>query len=234
MTEEKPENKSPDKQTEKKPKRPPNPERKARSKHANKIARKLKEKSFIYRKRVSKLIYICCHDFADEMLRQTREIEANGGMLVNDGSRRRTPGGVFMKLAKDPMTREQRQHFLYNRRPKAEREQAKAEREKAQADATPPDKPADVPPVTQTTDEEADATPDPVPDETAPTHPPLETLPAAVQAKLKPLYAAHDKFQKRVADLEASGTTGGLQAARLMVEATRQKIDAVLAQHTDT
>lgn len=218
MTEDKPEKKT--------PKRPPDPARKQRAKHANKIARKLKEKSFLYRKQVSKLIYICGHDFADEMLRQTREIEANGGMMVKDGSRRRTPGGVFMRLAKDQMTREQRQRFLYNRLTKAEREQAQAEREKAQAetaDAAPREKAPEATPASKPPETTAEQ-PEPLPA--------LDTLPAEAQPQLKPLYAAHDKFQKRVADLEASGTKNGLQAARLMVQATRKKIDAVLAQHT--
>jgi phosphorylated adapter RNA export protein len=33
-------------------------------------------------------------------LRETQEIESQGGMLLADGSRRRTPGGVFFYLVK--------------------------------------------------------------------------------------------------------------------------------------
>lgn len=32
------------------------------------------------------------------LLARAQEIEANGGMLINNGSRRRTPGGVFFAL----------------------------------------------------------------------------------------------------------------------------------------
>lgn len=38
-----------------------------------------------------------------ELFETTRGIEAGGGMMVADGTRRRTPGGVFMTLFKtDP------------------------------------------------------------------------------------------------------------------------------------
>jgi hypothetical protein len=42
-------------------------------------------------------------DFVEEILRQTLEIEANGGLMVNSGERRRTPGGVFFYLARGKM-----------------------------------------------------------------------------------------------------------------------------------
>lgn len=40
------------------------------------------------------------------LLDRTKEIEAADGMLVNDGSRRRTKGGVFFKLAKDALPKD--------------------------------------------------------------------------------------------------------------------------------
>ena len=39
-------------------------------------------------------------DKALELLTETEQIEQQGGMLVPDGSRRRTPGGVFFALAR--------------------------------------------------------------------------------------------------------------------------------------
>jgi len=49
-------------------------------------------------------------DRARAFLTQTGEIEAAGGLLLPDGSRRRTPGGVFFHLvrADDALTREDR------------------------------------------------------------------------------------------------------------------------------
>lgn len=47
-------------------------------------------------------------DFARDTLRETLAVEASGGMLTADGSRRRTPGGVFFYLAKAKMPPEAR------------------------------------------------------------------------------------------------------------------------------
>ncbi|HZB95792.1 MAG TPA: phosphorylated adapter RNA export RNA-binding domain-containing protein, partial [Herpetosiphonaceae bacterium] len=40
-------------------------------------------------------------DVALAILQETQQIEAQGGQLLPDGSRRRTPGGVFFTLVKD-------------------------------------------------------------------------------------------------------------------------------------
>lgn len=79
-------------------------------------------------------------DFANEVLRATDEVEAQGGMLVKDGSRRRTKGGVFFQLARARMNRWQQ--FCVFARPtkvemkrRAEREAARAAQAEAEAEA---------------------------------------------------------------------------------------------------
>jgi len=47
-------------------------------------------------------------DIIGELIAETERIEAEGGMLLSDGSRRRTPGGVFLFLAKKRLSREVR------------------------------------------------------------------------------------------------------------------------------
>ncbi|MBI5668235.1 MAG: hypothetical protein HZC41_09535 [Chloroflexi bacterium] len=42
----------------------------------------------------------CGVDFARQLLKETQEIEAQGGMMVKSGQRRRTTGGVFFYLAR--------------------------------------------------------------------------------------------------------------------------------------
>jgi len=53
-------------------------------------------------------------DQARTFLTQTQEIEAAGGLMLPDGSRRRTPGGVFFHLVRtdDNLTREDRTYIF--------------------------------------------------------------------------------------------------------------------------
>ena len=51
---------------------------------------------------------ICCR----AILGDTLQCEANGGMRTKDGSRRRTPGGVFFQLARERATTHKRWHLF--------------------------------------------------------------------------------------------------------------------------
>ena len=44
---------------------------------------------------ISTIIRYCGVEFAQAVLKDTLELEAQGGMMLPDNSRRRTPGGVF-------------------------------------------------------------------------------------------------------------------------------------------
>jgi len=47
------------------------------------------------------------------LLAETLACEANGGLLTQDGTRRRTPGGVFFQLVKKRATRQERHRLFY-------------------------------------------------------------------------------------------------------------------------
>lgn len=82
---------------------------------AMKIADTLGEIDAKPKRLLRRLIETCGPCFAQGLLEITERIEARGGMMVNDGSRRRTSGGVFFKLAKQRMTTEQRRLVFWPR-----------------------------------------------------------------------------------------------------------------------
>jgi hypothetical protein len=67
---------------------------------ANKIARKLGETNKAPQLQIRRIVEVLGPEQALAVLAEVKQVEANGGMLVPDGSRRRTPGGVFFVLAR--------------------------------------------------------------------------------------------------------------------------------------
>jgi hypothetical protein len=49
---------------------------------------------------------------AQAIYEQAMEVEAAGGMMLPDGSRRRTPGGVFFKLVRDSASEAEREKIF--------------------------------------------------------------------------------------------------------------------------
>lgn len=49
-------------------------------------------------RRIHTMILVCGHSFVLNLLEEAKEIEAGEGMMTQDGSRRRTLGGVFFTL----------------------------------------------------------------------------------------------------------------------------------------
>lgn len=59
-------------------------------------------------KQIRKIIDYFGPDFARQVYKETLEVEANGGLMLPNGERRRTIGGVFFFLSREKMTDEQR------------------------------------------------------------------------------------------------------------------------------
>jgi hypothetical protein len=74
------------------------------------IAGKLGETQKSALSQVSKIARICGMEFIQQTFDKTFEVEAQGGLVVGDSSRRRTTGGVFFKLARDTMSDEQHKY----------------------------------------------------------------------------------------------------------------------------
>jgi hypothetical protein len=86
------------------PRREPTPAQQA----AATIADGLGEHEHVPRAQVSRVVHVLGIERALAFYAQAQVTEAAGGMLLPDGSRRRTPGGVFFRLVRDGIAKEER------------------------------------------------------------------------------------------------------------------------------
>ncbi len=82
-------------------------------KAARELAALLGEKHHGVIGQIRRVIQLRGVDFVREMYTATLEIEANGGMMLPDNSRRRTPGGVFLHLIRAKLDDNQRKQVFY-------------------------------------------------------------------------------------------------------------------------
>src|SRR5215217_6332363 len=61
---------------------------------------------------LTKVLRTLGQDRCRAILAETLTREANGGMLTKDGTRRRTPGGVFFQLVKERATQQERRRLF--------------------------------------------------------------------------------------------------------------------------
>lgn len=64
------------------------------------------------RDQIARVVEVLGVEDALALLNETQGIEASGGMLTADGSRRRSPGGVFLTILKNRLTAEGRKAEL--------------------------------------------------------------------------------------------------------------------------
>lgn len=78
------------------------------------IAALLNESAEIPVQQITQILEHMGPEFVQELLSEVEKIEADGGLMTDDGSRRRTKGGVFFYLAKGKMPAEARQTVFPN------------------------------------------------------------------------------------------------------------------------
>ena len=71
---------------------------------AQQIAEALGESDDNPRTQIAAIVKLLGAEGALALLAQTQKVEEAGGLLVPDGTRRRTPGGVFFLLAREKLT----------------------------------------------------------------------------------------------------------------------------------
>jgi hypothetical protein len=96
------------------------------------IRRVMEEKSPVFNCQVQSLVEIRGQGFAIDVLIKTLRLEMDGGMMIADGSRRRTRGGTYIKLAKDKLYPEQKRELNFLTKTKMK---AYAEWEKKRSEA---------------------------------------------------------------------------------------------------
>ncbi len=87
------------------------------------IAAELGETADVAQVLIKRIVRTLGEERTRELVRHAKVVEEQGGMLLPDGSRRRTLGGVFFKLAKERATPEERGRIWLpktRRRPPAE------------------------------------------------------------------------------------------------------------------
>jgi len=80
---------------------------------AGRIAEALGETAPDPRGRIARIVLVLGGERAEAFVARTWAIEAAGGMPVRDGSRRRTPGGVFFRLVRASVGSEERARIFY-------------------------------------------------------------------------------------------------------------------------
>jgi hypothetical protein len=81
------------------------------------IAKALGEVEEIPLTQIGGVVRVLGEDGSLSLLKETLEIEANGGQLLADGTRRRSPGGVFFQLARKKLPVEERKEIFRERKP---------------------------------------------------------------------------------------------------------------------
>ncbi len=77
------------------------------------IAAKLGEQERTPLRQIRRMLHVVGPERVQAFVAQALEIEAAGGMMLPDGSRRRTVGGVFFRLARDQLSRAEARAIWY-------------------------------------------------------------------------------------------------------------------------
>ncbi len=98
--------------TQERPRPQLTPEQQASREAAIRIADALGERQHGPRAQVGRVVQVLGIERAQAIYEQALEVEAAGDMMLPDGSRRRTPGGVFFKLVRDSASEAEREKIF--------------------------------------------------------------------------------------------------------------------------
>lgn len=90
------------------------------------IAEQLGEQSDKPRRQIYRIIERVGIERTQEFLQKALEVESQGGLMVADGSRRRTPGGVFFFLVSEGVAPEERDYIRYAQEKRYKKKKSKS------------------------------------------------------------------------------------------------------------
>jgi len=190
---------------------------------AQEIARTLGETAKNAKRQIVSIIHYCGEAFARRVLDEALAIEEAGGMLVSDGSRRRTKGGVYFYLVRGYVRGDVMRAIFYTcrepERRRAAQKAAEQQREESRETAPPQAEPQPVP--------EAESVKVPAP---AP-----EVDLDAVRQQLEELRRVHQAAQAQLEAVKAGkaqGATGVLSLIKQVMDTSRE-IDRLIEQYPE-
>jgi len=77
------------------------------------VAEQLNETDNMPVSQINRMVRFAGRAFVETLLDETLQIEANGGMMTSDGSRRRTVGGIFFYLARQRLSYKMQRAIYY-------------------------------------------------------------------------------------------------------------------------
>lgn len=117
-------------------------EKKKKRAALNKVVHQIAQKLGETEKNPIRQIGIIVRHFGAEaalaLVAEVQAIEAQGGMMITNGQRRRTPGGVFFYLAKERMTPEDRERLMPSRYARIKQYKAKLREQEQEENANLP------------------------------------------------------------------------------------------------
>jgi hypothetical protein len=179
---------------------------------AKEIAHALQEKTYGPRVSIERLIRHIGLDFVEATLKETQDIQANGGMLVKDGSRQRSIGGVFMYIAKSKLDPEDRNRIFPNSH---QRKKKKTRNNQTSQQAI-------VNPLKDTTSQANITEPDDTQELKAVAETFKETTTSVESEELKKLKTAATTLRQRLRIMEATGQKGIKMTQKLLANTERK------------
>lgn len=183
---------------------------------AAKIAARLGETEYVPRKQIERVIFVCGVEFVQQALHDALQIEAEGGLLTFDGTRRRTLGGVFFHLVRQRVDKKTKGNIFYYR-PKSKKKPKQQPSEQREAAASTSHEPS--PP--------AQTSPTAPPQRRQPSLPPVEQLHKLQQAEDE----ARERFEA-IKELPPE-EQAGLSAALRELKSIREEIKMLRQKHAE-